>query len=133
MHVGVGLCVKYKIQIQEYNNKCNSEGTVHVGMSMCMYIVQIQIHKYNDKYKSAGTVHVRRCAHHMASPPFALHKMKKTFDSFEVSENILQKDSSPHAREGRVELFWRRSSFLLRVLAIYYGHLELAANRPKCT
>ena len=38
----VGLCVKYKIQIQEYNNKCNSEGTVHVGMSMCMYIVQIQ-------------------------------------------------------------------------------------------
>ena len=90
----VGLCVKYKIQIQEYNNKCNSEGTVHVGMSMCMYIVKIQIHKYNDKYKSAGTVHVRRCAHHMASPPFALHKMKKTFDSFEVSENILQKDSS---------------------------------------
>ena len=101
----VGLCVKYKIQIQEYNNKCNSEGTVHVGMSMCMYIIQIQIHKYNNKYKSAGTVHVRRCAHHMASPPFALHKMKETFDSFEVSENILQKDSSPHAREGRWNFF----------------------------
>ena len=72
---------------------------------MCMYIVKIQIHKYNDKYKSAGTVHVRRCAHHMASPPFALHKRKKTFDSFEVSENILQKDSSPHAREGRWNFF----------------------------
>ena len=87
--------------------------------------------KKGDRWPGAGTVHVRRCAHHMASPTFALHKMKKTFDSFEVSENILQKDSSPHAREGRVELFWRRSSFLLRVLAIYYGHLELAANR--CT